>query len=641
MLWSVAWLLMSAKLTSPVHHPPSTESNHNLICENDYLFTIRCSLTIDETTDEQPDTSKYRLELEDDVMVLDEVVHRCELKEAAGGGGRRVCSIDRRDKHNDSMTFMMDDKVKVSLCRNEDGKPSVVALNAGQFLFSWNSSYEEYLPHVYLCDYLTYQLEMDREGHTTDNGSSRLLVLELEEPRFTAEVEEFTPDAEYTVRVRSVPQRNNYQGHWSPWSPTLKKRRFIPTPVLHYPPLSNHYQGVIKSWVVASSVDTDPIKTENIARIDVLAESVDVPAEEDSGKARHHSGVPPEPARHVPPPGRTHGYAVTPGPDAKRLSAAPESGGGGEGDSGCCLCSVGSLDDSADEEDHRRWYRNAYCTLSDTQCALCRGSCAPVGAEHRCDAESRGVFRKADAGYQNDGQLLSAEKTVLAEEVRSALEEVVEGQKEAQKEAQEEVVRILDSQTVRDAQQLLLIRQLPNIWKKAPIIALLKPGKDPSAPKNFRPISLLSHTYKLFERLILNRIGTFVDEHLIPEQAGFHPGKSTTSQVLNLTQYIEDGYEEGMVIGVVFVDLSAAYDTVNHRRLFSKILETTRDTRLTELIESMLENRHFFVDLGRKKSRWRRLRNGLPQGSVLAPLLFNIYTNDQPKTADTAAMLCR
>ncbi|KAJ4925239.1 hypothetical protein JOQ06_017974 [Pogonophryne albipinna] len=183
--------------------------------------------------------------------------------------------------------------------------------------------------------------------------------------------------------------------------------------------------------------------------------------------------------------------------------------------------------------------------------------------------------------------------------------------------------------------ECLTTHKLPNIWKKAHIIALLKPGKEPSAPKNFRPISLLSHTYKLFERLILNRIGAFVDEHLIPEQAGFRPGKSTTSQVLNLSQYIEDRYEEGMVTGAVFVDLSAAYDTVNHRRLLSKILETTRDTRLTELIESMLENRHFFVELGGKKSKWRRLRNGLPQGSVLAPLLFNIYTNDQPKSVDT------
>jgi hypothetical protein len=177
--------------------------------------------------------------------------------------------------------------------------------------------------------------------------------------------------------------------------------------------------------------------------------------------------------------------------------------------------------------------------------------------------------------------------------------------------------------------------RLPKIWKKSHIIGLLKPGKDPSIPKSYRPISLLSHTYKLFERLLLNRLAPVVDEQLIPEQAGFRPGKSTTSQVLNLTQHIEDGFEEGLVTGVVFVDLSAAYDTVNHRCLLNKILELTKDIHLTELIECMLDNRMFFVQLGDKKSRWRRLRNGLPQGSVLAPLLFNIYTNDQPRSEDT------
>ena len=181
--------------------------------------------------------------------------------------------------------------------------------------------------------------------------------------------------------------------------------------------------------------------------------------------------------------------------------------------------------------------------------------------------------------------------------------------------------------------------KLPNIWKKAHVQALLKPGKDPSVPKNYRPISLLSHTYKLFERLILNRLGPAIDEHLIPEQAGFRPGKSTCSQVLNLTQHIENGFEESLVTGVVFFDLSAAYDTVNHRCLLHKILDITKDIRLTELIESMLENRLYFVELGDQRSRWRRLRNGLPQGSVLAPLLFNIYTNDQPSTDGTRCFI--
>ena len=97
-------------------------------------------------------------------------------------------------------------------------------------------------------------------------------------------------------------------------------------------------------------------------------------------------------------------------------------------------------------------------------------------------------------------------------------------------------------------------------------------GSIGSIPKSYQPISLLSHNYKLFNRLLLNRIAHVVDEQLIPEQAGFRPCKSTTSQVLNLTQHIEDGFEEGLVCGIVFVDLSAAYDTVN------KILELTKES---------------------------------------------------------------
>ena len=182
-------------------------------------------------------------------------------------------------------------------------------------------------------------------------------------------------------------------------------------------------------------------------------------------------------------------------------------------------------------------------------------------------------------------------------------------------------------------------KKVPKIWRQAKVVALLKPGKDPSVAKSFQPIPLLCHTYKLFERLILNRIAEHVDAKLIPEQAGFRPGKSCTSQLLNLTEHIEDGYEKRLITGAVFVDLSAAYDTVNHRRLLSKVLEMTGDVHLTDLIRTMLENRRFFVVLNGKKSRWRRQRNGLPQGSVLAPMLFNIYTNDQPVHADTRSFI--
>ena len=109
--------------------------------------------------------------------------------------------------------------------------------------------------------------------------------------------------------------------------------------------------------------------------------------------------------------------------------------------------------------------------------------------------------------------------------------------------------------------------RLPRLWRQARVVALLKQGKDPSSPKSFTSISLLCHLYKLYERLILNRLSPVIEHVLIPEQAGFRPSKSCTAQVLNLIQHIEDGFETGKSPAIVLVDLSAAYDTVNHRRL--------------------------------------------------------------------------
>ena len=121
---------------------------------------------------------------------------------------------------------------------------------------------------------------------------------------------------------------------------------------------------------------------------------------------------------------------------------------------------------------------------------------------------------------------------------------------------------------------------IPTIWRQSKIIAILKPGKDLAIPKSYRPISLLCHTYKLYERLILNRIAPTIEQHLIKEQAGFRAGKSCTSQLLNLTQHIEDGYQECKITGTAFVDLSAAYDTVKYRLLIQKLYNITQDSAL-------------------------------------------------------------
>ena len=106
--------------------------------------------------------------------------------------------------------------------------------------------------------------------------------------------------------------------------------------------------------------------------------------------------------------------------------------------------------------------------------------------------------------------------------------------------------------------------------------------------KSYRHICLLCHIYRLYEGIILNIVTPLLGQHLIKEQAGFRPGKSCTSQLFNLTQHIEDGYQSGMITGAAFVDLSAAYDTVNHRILIQMLYNITQDSHLCRVLQNIM-----------------------------------------------------
>jgi len=179
----------------------------------------------------------------------------------------------------------------------------------------------------------------------------------------------------------------------------------------------------------------------------------------------------------------------------------------------------------------------------------------------------------------------------------------------------------------------LELHYFPSTWKVAKVVPIRKPGKDPTSPSSYRPISLLSSLSKLFEKLILNRLLDFVEEHnvYLPEQFGFRRGHSTTHQLLRVVGNINNNKAVSKSTAMAFLDVEKAFDNVLHDGLIYKLYNFGFPIFLIKIIESYLQQRSFRVSLHGVESNTLQIPAGVPQGSLLGPSLYNIYTSDIPQ----------
>ena len=171
----------------------------------------------------------------------------------------------------------------------------------------------------------------------------------------------------------------------------------------------------------------------------------------------------------------------------------------------------------------------------------------------------------------------------------------------------------------------------PSAWKEAKVFPLHKSG-DVDSTNNYRPISILPVVSKIIERAVHNHVYSYVTQNCIlnVHQSGFRPKYSTETALVDMVDDWLLNINSGQMTGVAFIVLRKAFDTVNHEILIDKLRVIGVSSITLKWFNSYLSNRIQRVSYNEVVSDALPISTGVPQGSILGPLLFLIFINDMP-----------